>query len=172
MPPLYYFHHSGLLVCAMHIVLQNQISSALVQAAQDMLDDFYLLLPELYGNQICVLNMHLLSHMVNFVRLWGPLWTHSAFRFESMNGHITGMIHSRYNIAKQLLFSIDVATTMSVLADKLKSVEDEETLSYLTFRIYLIEICHCSFSERIQLAYYILIYLLPMNVRPLIDARE
>ena len=110
--------------------------------------------------------------MVNFVRLWGPLWTHSAFRFESMNGHITGMIHSRYNIAKQLLFSIDVATTMSVLADKLKSVEDEETLSYLTFRIYLIEICHCSFSERIQLAYYTLIYLLPMNARPLIDAQE
>ena len=49
-----------------------------------------------------------------------------------MNGHITGMIHSSYNIAEQLLFSIDVATTMSVLADRLKSVEDEETLAILS----------------------------------------
>jgi hypothetical protein len=131
LPPLY-FHHFGLLVCAMHILLQSQVSNTQIQAAQNMLDDFYLLLPELYGNRICVLNMHLLSHMAYFVRLWGPLWTHSAFGFESMNGHITGMIHSSYNIAEQLLFSIDVATTMSILADRLKSVEDEETLTILS----------------------------------------
>ena len=49
-----------------------------------------------------------------------------------MNGHIPGMIHSRYNVTEQLLFSIDVATTMSILADKLKSVEDEETLTVLS----------------------------------------
>ena len=126
-----YFHHYGLLVCAMHILLQTQVSDTQIQAAQNMLDDFYILLPELYGNHMCVLNMHLLSHMAHFVRLWGPLWTHSAFAFESMNGHITSMIHSRYEIANQLLFSIDVSTTMGILADKLISVEDEATLSLL-----------------------------------------
>lgn len=131
LPPLY-FHHFGLLVCSMHILLQNQITDTQIQAAQDMLDEFYMLLPELYGDRICVINMHLLSHMAHFVRLWGPLWTHSAFGFESMNGHITSMIHSRYHIAEQLLFSIDVATTMGVLADKLKSVESEESLSILS----------------------------------------
>ena len=130
LPPLY-FHHFGLLVCALHILLRTQFSETQIQAAQSMLDDFCFLLPELYGDQICVLNMHLLTHMAHFVRLWGPLWTHSAFGFESMNGHITSMIHSRYEIADQLLFSINVATTTSMLADKLKSIEDETILSLL-----------------------------------------
>ena len=96
-----------------------------------MLDDFYILLAEFYGNQMCVLNMHLLSHMAHFVRLWGPLWTHSAFAFESMNGHLSSTIHSRYEIANQFLFSIDVSTTLGILADKLRSVEDDTTLSIL-----------------------------------------
>ena len=43
------------------------------------------------------------------MRLWGPLWTHSAFGFESMNGHLTSMIHSKYRIADQVLFAIDVS---------------------------------------------------------------
>ena len=127
LPPLY-LHHYGLFVCAMHILLQARVSGTQIQAAQSMLDDFYVLLPELYGNQMCVLNMHFLSHMAHFVRRWGPLWTHSAFAFESMNGHIASMIHSRYEIANQLLFSIDVSTTLGILADKLRSVEDDTTL--------------------------------------------
>ena len=49
-----------------------------------------------------------------------------------MNGHIISMIHSRYNIAEQLPFSIDVATTMGIIADKLKCVKSEETLSVLS----------------------------------------
>lgn len=127
LPPLY-FHHFGLLVCAMHILLLSQISDSLIRAAQSMLDDFYSLCPELYGDRMCVLNVHLLSHMANFVHLWGSLWTHSAFGFESMNGHIKSMIHSGHKIADQLLFSIDVATTLGILSDRLKDVEDERTL--------------------------------------------
>ena len=79
-----------------------------------MLDVFY---SELYGDGMCVLNVHLLPPMANFVHLWGPLWTHSAFGFESMNGHVKGMIHSGYKIADQLFFSIDVATTIGILSD-------------------------------------------------------
>lgn len=96
-----------------------------------MLDDFYSLCPELYGDRMCVLNVHLLSYMANFVHLWGPLWTHSAFGFESMNGHIKSMIHSGYKVADQLVFSVDVATTAGILADRLNDVEDERTLSFI-----------------------------------------
>jgi len=48
-----------------------------------MLED-YLLLPELYGTS-CTINTHSLIHLALFVRYWGPLWTQSAFSFESMN---------------------------------------------------------------------------------------
>ena len=84
----------------------SEVSDSLIHAAQSMLDDFYSLCPELYGDRMCVLNVHLLSHMANFVHLWGPLWTHSAFGFESMNEHVKSMIHSGYKIADQLFFRL------------------------------------------------------------------
>ena len=76
----------------MHILLQSEITDPLIHAAQSMLDEFYSLCPELYGDRMCVLNVHLLSHMANFVQLWGPLWTHSAFGYESMNGYVKSML--------------------------------------------------------------------------------
>ena len=95
LPPLY-LHHFSLLVCAMHILLQSQLSEVQIRAAEEMLATFYDLLPELYGDKNCTLNAHLLIHLTKYVRLWGPLWTHSAFGFESMNGYITSMIHSKH----------------------------------------------------------------------------
>lgn len=114
----------------MHILLQSKITEIQIQAAELMLSDFYKMLPELYGDRCCTLNAHCLSHLATFVRLWGPLWTHSLFGFESMNGHITNMIHSKRKVAEQLLFSIDVCQTLGNLADKLVAIEDEATLSF------------------------------------------
>lgn len=73
--PSLYWHHYSLLVCAMHILLSDSISNAQVSAAEQMLKDFYFLLPELYGEKSCTHNAHLLSHLPKYVR---PLWTHSA----------------------------------------------------------------------------------------------
>lgn len=111
LPPLH-LHHFALLVCSMHILLQEGLKEVQIQAAEDMLQAFYVLLPELYGNVCCTLNSHLLIHLTKYVRLWGPLWTHSAFGFESLNGHITSMITSKYKIAEQLLYSIEVSNTL------------------------------------------------------------
>ena len=40
LPPLY-LHHFSLLVCAMHILLQSQLSEIQIQAAEEMLVTFY-----------------------------------------------------------------------------------------------------------------------------------
>ena len=71
LPPLY-LHHFSLLVCAMHILLQSNVSTVQIQAADNMLAVFYELLPELYGETSCPLNSHLLVHLADYVRLWGP----------------------------------------------------------------------------------------------------
>ena len=47
LPPLY-LHHFSLLVCAMHILLQSQITEVQIQAAGEMLLSFHELIPELY----------------------------------------------------------------------------------------------------------------------------
>lgn len=67
----------------MHILLGDSITHAQVDAAERMLLDFHALLPELYGEASCTANAHLLTHLTKYVRLWGPLWTHSAFGFET-----------------------------------------------------------------------------------------
>lgn len=73
-------------MCAMHILLQSKLTQVQVKAAEEMLNDFYIMLPDLYGDNSCTLNAHCLTHLPRYVRLWGPLWTQSLFGFESMNG--------------------------------------------------------------------------------------
>jgi len=129
MPPLY-LHHFALLVCSIHVLLQSKVSEIQIQAAEQMLKDFYHMLPELYGISSCTLNAHCLSHLAMYVRLWGPLWTHSLFGYESLNGHLTSMIHSKYKVAEQLSFSLDVCQTIGNLADKLLEFENK-TIDFL-----------------------------------------
>lgn len=85
--PSLYWHHYALLVCAMHKLLSDKITVSQIDAAEQMLFDFCRLLPELYGEVSCTI-VHLLSHLAKYVRLWGLLWTHSAFGFKNKNGHI------------------------------------------------------------------------------------
>lgn len=114
----------------MHILLSDSISAAQVDAAELMLRDFYKLLPELYGEASCTANAHLLSHLTKYVRLWGPLWTHSTFGFESKNGHLKHLFHGKAEIHHQLLFNIDVTCTLQQIHMHLLQCESEETLSY------------------------------------------
>ena len=114
-------------------MLGQHLSEMKIRAAEELLQTFHELLPELYGQRSCTANAHCLTHMPRFVRLWGPLWTHSAFGFESMNGHIHRMFHSRSNIVDQLTFAIDVSQTLQQLSTPLSKIEDEMTLDYLSF---------------------------------------
>ena len=127
--PALYFHHYALLVCAIHILLQDCMTAAQIDAAETMLCDFVALLPELYGEKSCTANSHLLTHLPKYVRLWGPLWTHSGFGFESKNGRIKHLFHSRSNIVDQLFFNIDVQQTLQLLHPVLQ----QESAEFLSF---------------------------------------
>lgn len=115
----------------MHILLSDCITLAQVDAAEQMLVDFCILLPELYGERSCTANAHLLTHLAHYVRLWGPLWTHSAFAFESKSGHLKHLFHGKSNIIHQLLFNVDVTYTLQTVHEHLTECESEETLQYL-----------------------------------------
>ncbi len=130
LPPLYW-HHYSLLVCAMHIMLKDSVTDALVNAAEAMLRDFCILLPDLYGDFICTANMHLLSHLAKYVRLWGPLWTHSSFGFENKNGHLKHLFHGKTNFVHQLLFNVDICCTLQHVQKELNETELPVVLSYI-----------------------------------------
>ena len=99
----------------MHILLGDAITPSLIDAAEQMLSDFYLLIPELYGDSACTHNVHLLTHLSKYVRLWGPLWTHSTFGFESKNGYLKNFFHGRNTVHKQLIFNSDALVTLQFL---------------------------------------------------------
>lgn len=56
----------------------------------------------LAGLHNCTMNVHLLRHLTHYVRLYGPLWTHSCFWFESMNGQLLRLKHGTHHTSLQV----------------------------------------------------------------------
>ena len=72
--------------------------------------------------------MHLLTHLTKYVKLWGPLWTHSAFCFENKNGLIKNLFHGTNNITCQILFNIRTQSCIQSLSHLIK-LKDGNTVS-------------------------------------------
>ena len=113
--PSLYWHHYALFVSALHILLGDTIAQSSIDIAHQMLCDFCLLIPELYGETMCTHNLLLLTHLTKFVRLWGPLWTHSTFGFKSKNGYLKKFFHGKNIIYQQLVFNSDAIVTLQFL---------------------------------------------------------
>ena len=123
---------ASLCFAALHILLGSRIEPNQIDAAEQMMVDFYKLLPELYGERSCTHNSHLLFHLTKFVRLWGPLWTHSTFDFEHKHGQLKHLFHGKNQIVNQLFFNVDVSITLQLLHPQLLAIEDDNVLSLLT----------------------------------------
>ena len=54
------------------------------------------------GVQNCTMNVHLVSHLTHYVKLYGPLWTHSCFAFESLNGYLMQLKHGTQHVVTQV----------------------------------------------------------------------
>ena len=54
------------------------------------------------GLKHCKMNVHLLSHLPHYVKLFGPLWTHSAFVFEDAIGYLVKKAHGTRDITDQV----------------------------------------------------------------------
>jgi len=129
--PSVYFQHYALLVSTMHILLKNEITCAELEAAEIMIRDFSAMFEELYGTVNFTHNMHLLSHLVKYVKLWGPLWTHSAFCFENKNGLITKLFHGNSDITDQIIFNVNAEYAFQSLMYDIKQQDGEQVAQYI-----------------------------------------
>ena len=76
--------------------------------------------------------VHLIhSSLTKYARLWVLLWTYSAFGFESYNGHLKYLFHSKVNIIDQLAFNVDIQQTLHLLQHSLLKKELIEVLRFL-----------------------------------------
>lgn len=120
-----YFTHYSLLVVAVHIILGDSITTPMIEKAEKYLYRFYEMFSTLYGNlkpkcklkfynvllnftdeNGCTMNVHMVRHITECVRNWGPMWAYSCFSFESMNGQLRRLHHGtrNMNVNVSLLF--------------------------------------------------------------------
>ena len=48
------------------------------------------------------MNVHILSHLTECVRNWGPIWCYSCFAFETRNSDIKRLFHGLRDMSKQV----------------------------------------------------------------------
>lgn len=109
--PKRFFDHFMLLSSSIYTLLGTKISSSDINNAEEKLRKFVYDFEHLYGEEHVTMCIHLLTHISESVRRHGPLWTQSAFSFESNNGrlmkYVKGptdallQIASKYSISKK-----------------------------------------------------------------------
>lgn len=95
------------LVClseGIHILLRDSITQELRETAVDLLDQFYSSFYRLYGEGSSGLNIHNTGiHLVEYVKLWGPMWSWSCFPFEDANAMLLQAVHGTGLVLKQVM---------------------------------------------------------------------
>ena len=64
------------------------------------------------GEKRTTMNVHLLSHLADCVRRWGPVWAYSCFVYETMNGHLKKLFHGTKNMSKQVCYHNNTYTVL------------------------------------------------------------
>ena len=78
------------------------------------------------GTHNCTINVHLLQHMAHYVKLYGPLWTHSCFPFEGYNGRLLKMYHGTQYVSLQ----VSICPLLGVSLNLAFFPKDCEVLAY------------------------------------------
>ena len=116
--PKPYYEHFLILSEAIFILLQESISEKQLEHAECLLFHFCILFEGYYGLRYQTANIHLLVHLVDDVRLLGPLWTHSCFHFEDKNGFLQKTFHGTQNIQFQIISAVSISKKLPELRRK------------------------------------------------------
>ncbi|XP_062566251.1 uncharacterized protein LOC134228602 [Saccostrea cucullata] len=103
------------------LLLQEKITTYDLARARMLLEMFYKCMATLYGDAVCGLNVHNISHIVDCVDNWGPLWAYSCFAFESFNGEISKAIHGKGNVSGEVYWAVH---SEKILQNEIKLLQD------------------------------------------------
>jgi hypothetical protein len=133
--PAKYLEHFILLSESIFILISEEIRPESLTFASKNLIKFVNYFSIFYGNINMVYNVHLLSHIPDCVKKWGPLWCFSNFPFEDNNGllvsyvkgpsHALHQIVSKYSLNKNIQ---NMANTGSELVSSfIKKISTKKT---------------------------------------------
>ena len=87
--------------------------------AERLLMHFCVTFSKLYSKRYQTANLHSLLHMAEDVRNLGPLWTHSTFPFENLNGELLKLFHGTQNIVFQIVSAVNINGALPTLSKAL-----------------------------------------------------
>ena len=87
---------------SLYILLQDKITREELTKAHNLLKVFISETQRLYFEGAMSFNVHQMNHIIDSVKRWGPLWSHSGFPFESGNGLVLKKIHAANGVHEQI----------------------------------------------------------------------
>lgn len=90
--PQPYFKHFQKLREVIRLLLNDDLNEEKLNKCEKKLHKFVKEFQELYDQNIMVYNIHLLLHLVESVRNFGPLWGFSLFPYENLNGFLKNFV--------------------------------------------------------------------------------
>lgn len=100
--PKMYVNNFQKLSFGIYILLKSVIKNKDLAQAEKNLMEFVHEYEIIYGNREMVMNVHLVSHIVESVKYLGPLWTQSAFPFEKNNGILLKSVRGTTDVLEQM----------------------------------------------------------------------
>lgn len=114
--PSRFLKHFSKLVQAIFLLLKSNIYPQELNDADVLMLEFVWGVQDLYGEEHMTSNVHTLLHLAKSVKLWGPLWAHSAFVFESANGEILKLVQGTRGAATQIIDKFILRNTLLVFS--------------------------------------------------------
>ena len=117
MNPIYLNHHK-LLVFGIYLLNQNSVSNDMIEQASLLLREYVLQFSTLYGLRHMSCNLHLIQHLPEIVKRFGPLWVTSCNAFENMNGVLKSLVHETKYAEIQIHSSLSLFLNQSEIKRK------------------------------------------------------
>lgn len=116
-----------LLSAAIFILCKPSMTFLEIDKACAMLTEFSDGFEEIYGKGAITMNIHLLRHYADMIKISGPLWANSLFAFESNIGEIKKYVTGNTDVLVQISQKYAISKTFDIEEDE-KLVQPNEKL--------------------------------------------
>ena len=110
-----YFIHFCLLVRAIYLLSQESITETDLVLAEMCLFEFVKRSEELYSLRFMTMNVHQLVHLVDVVKVTGPLFANNGFVFEDSKGCCTRWVFSCFRVFSKKKMTKDAQNCQCIL---------------------------------------------------------
>uniref|UniRef100_A0ABD2XQK4 Uncharacterized protein n=1 Tax=Trichogramma kaykai TaxID=54128 RepID=A0ABD2XQK4_9HYME len=124
------FRHWLCFAEALYIILQDKITMADLNKANELLYSFVAKMTKLHGKRAMTYNVHLLLHIGRSVLNWGPVWANSTFSFESANKYTLQAIKCARGANHQIVRYVSLNHSLLILEDAITKGTTDELIKY------------------------------------------